>query len=87
MRERCQPWAGAALATAQGTSGVGSAGGADTATAAVPEALGPGAYGGAGGAGARKATAWRGLAWGRRTVPPLRKGEREPVDSERKNAT
>ena len=30
-----------------------------------------------------KATAWRGLAWGQRTVPQLRKGERVPVDSER----
>jgi len=43
----------AALATAKGTSGVGSAGGANTATAVVPEALGPGVYGGAGGGGNR----------------------------------
>ena len=43
-------WAGAALAMAEGTAGVGSAGGADKATAAASEALGPRAYGEAGGA-------------------------------------
>jgi len=78
---------GASLAIAKGTSSVRSAGGADTATAVVPKVLGPRVYGGAGGAGAQKATAWWGLAWGRHTVPPLRKGEQEPIDLERKNAT
>ena len=53
---------GAALAMAEGTSGIGSAGGADKATAAAPEALGPGAYGGAGEGRCDMATAWRGLA-------------------------
>ena len=43
---------GAALAMAEGTAGVGSASGADTATIAAPEALGPGVYDGAGGGGA-----------------------------------
>ena len=42
---------GAALAMAEGTSGIGSAGRADKATVAVSEALGPRAYGGAGGEG------------------------------------
>ena len=39
---------GTALAMAEGTSGIGSAGRADKATAAAPKALGHGAYGGAG---------------------------------------
>jgi len=39
---------GTALAMAEGTSGIGSAGRADKATIAAPEALGPRAYGGAG---------------------------------------
>jgi len=39
----------AVLAMAEGPAAVGSAGGADEATVAVPEALGPGAYGRAGG--------------------------------------
>jgi len=69
----------AELATAKGTSGVGSAGKADTATAAVPEALGPRAYGRAGGTGARMATAWQGLARGRCTAV---KGEQVLVESE-----
>jgi len=64
MREALPVMGSAALAMAKGTSGIGSAGGADTATAVVPEALGPGAYGGAGGTGARMATTWQGLAWG-----------------------
>jgi len=80
--EHCQLWAGAVLATAQGTSGVGSAGRANTATAAVPEALVPGVYSRAGGAGVRKATIWQGLAWGQHTMPQLRKGAREPIDPE-----
>jgi len=42
---------GAALAMAEGTAGVGSAGGADKATIAASEALGPSAYGRAGGEG------------------------------------
>ena len=54
------PVIGTAHAMAEGTSGVGSAGGADKATVAAPKALGPGAYGGAG--GVRNATACRGLA-------------------------
>jgi len=57
---------GAALAIAEGTSGVGSGGGADKASIAAPEALESGVYGRAGGAGA-KATAWRGLGRSRRT--------------------
>ena len=36
---------GTAFAMAEGPAGVGSAGGANKATVAVPEALGPGAYG------------------------------------------
>ena len=43
------PVVGTALAMAKGTSGVGSAGGADKATIAVSEALGPRAYGRVGG--------------------------------------
>jgi len=39
----------AVLAMAEGPAGIGSAGGADEATVAVPEALGPRVYGGAGG--------------------------------------
>jgi len=42
---------GAALAMAEGTTGVGSAGGADKATVAASEALRPWAYGKAGGEG------------------------------------
>ena len=38
---------------AEGTFGVGSAGGADKAAVAASEALGPGAYGGAGWGGAK----------------------------------
>jgi len=40
---------GAALAMAEGTAGIGSAGGADKATIAASEALRPWAYGKAGG--------------------------------------
>ena len=42
---------GAALAMAEGTASVRSAGRADKATVAAPEALGPRAYGRAGGGG------------------------------------
>ena len=42
---------GAALAMAEGTAGVGSAGGADKATVAASDALGPRAYGKGGGGG------------------------------------
>jgi len=79
MREALPVVGSTALAMAKGTSGVGSAGGADTATAVVPKVLGPRAYGRAGGTGARMATAWRGLAWGRCTAA---KGEQLPVESE-----
>jgi len=34
-----------------------------------------------------EAAAWQGLEWGRRTMPPLRKGEQVPIDLERQNAT
>ena len=55
---------GAALAMAEGTSGIGSAGRADKATIAVSKVLGPRAYGGAGGE-VQKASTWQGLAWDR----------------------
>jgi len=55
---------GTALAMAKGTSGVGSAGGADKATVAASEVLGPRAYGRVGGE-VQKASTWRGLAWDR----------------------
>jgi len=44
----------AVLAMAEGPAGIGSAGGADEATIAVPKALGPRAYGRAGGGGRYK---------------------------------
>jgi len=66
---------GAALAMAEDTSGVGSAGGADKATVAASEALGPRAYGGAGGQ-------YKRLPHGEIDAP-LRKGEQAPVESER----
>ena len=52
---------GAALALAEGTSGVRSAGGADKASVAASKALGPRAYGGVG-VEVRKAAAGQGLA-------------------------
>jgi len=48
--ECCRLWVGAALAMAEGTAGVRSAGGADKAIAAASEALRPRVYGKAGGA-------------------------------------
>ena len=70
---------GAALVMAKGTSGVGSAGGADKATVAASEALGPRVYGEAGGMCKRPPhdEAWHGI-----DAPP-RKGKRVPVESER----
>jgi len=53
MRGRAAGRGRCALDMAEGTSGVGPAGGADQATAATPEALEPGAYDRAGGGGAR----------------------------------
>ena len=69
---------GAALAMAEGTSSVGSAGRADKATVAASEALGPRAYGRAGGGSAK------GLHMARPSMGSTpRKGERAPVESER----
>jgi len=67
---------GAALAMAEDTSNVRSAGRADNATVAASEALGPRVYGGAGGQYER-------LPHGKINAP-LRKGEQAPVESERR---
>jgi len=83
MRRKSIPWAltrkddgalpvaGAALATAKGTSGVGPAGGAKKSTAATSEALEREAYAGQG--AMRKATAKR-EAWNRVETPPREGG-------------
>jgi len=70
----------AALSMAESPAGVGSAGGADKATAAAPEALGPGAYGGERGREVRKAIARPGTG-------PTHGGERASERRVGKNAT
>ena len=72
----------AALAMAEGPAGVGSAGGADKATVAVPEALGPGAYGGAGGGGGGRCEMPPHSEASHGADAPRREGERELVESE-----
>jgi len=80
MRGRAAGRGRCALDMAEGTSGVGPAGGADQATAATPEALEPGAYDRAGGR-------WcairplHGEAW-HRADAPWREGEQALVDPE-----
>jgi len=78
--EGALPVVGAALATAKGTSGVGSAGGAKKATAATPEALEHEAYNEA---GSRHERPPQSEAWHRAETPP-REGERVFDEPERK---
>ena len=71
----------AEFAMTEGPVGVGSAGGDDKATIAVPEELGPGAYGGAGGAGGREGPSHSNARHG--ADAPWREGKRALVESER----
>ena len=70
---------GAALAMAEGTAGVGSAGRADKATVAASEALRAWVYGKVGGEGKCEMSP-QGEAW-HRVDTPLREGEQVPVES------